>query len=232
MTSYLCLTRVIFYLVYISSLLVTVSKAYCSGGYKQTCTSGYTSYSGSGYDYCYYGVSGASITWTDAKSSCTSNSGWLVTIHSAGENTLINSFFSCRKWIGYNDIASESNFVWVYGTSSYTNWASGQPDDGGNDEDCTEQYENGSWNDKECYAQLSCYVCQQTPTCSMCPANTFAAAGDTTCSNCPTGKYSEAGSTSCMFYPTMVPTDIPTRHPTALPTVTPRYLFILFYTVL
>ena len=236
MALYLCSTRVIIYLIYISSFLVTVIKAYCSAGYKQACTSGYTSYSGSGYDYCYKGVR-TDLTWTDAKSSCSSDSAWLVTIHSADENTLINSFLSCRKWIGYNDIASESNFVWLYGSSSYTNWASGQPDDGGNDEDCAEQYASGTWNDKECYHTLPCYVCQQTPTCSMCPANTYSAAGDSTCTDCPSGKFSGEGSSSCMFYPSTLPTympswkptALPSRNPTALPTAIPRYLFILLY---
>lgn len=218
--------RFILGFLYISSLLVVVLNAYCAGGYKQSCSTGYTSHSGSGYDYCYYGVSSASISWTDAKSSCSANSGWLVTVHSSDENTLINNFFSCRKWIGFNDIASPGTFVWEYGTSSYTKWASGQPDNGGNEEDCVEQYADGTWNDKECYAQLPCYVCQQIPTCSICPANTYAAAGDSSCTSCPSGKYSLSGSSSCSYYPTAIPTALPTAFPTNIP----RYI-IIFYTI-
>ena len=194
--------------------------SYCSGGYAQTCTSGYTYYTGDSYEYCYMAVS-STVNWYGAKSGCESSGGWLVTIHSAAENSLVDGLYGGNKWIGFNDIASEGTWVWLYGTSSYSNWASGEPNNL-NDEDCTEQYSGGSWNDLRCSAEYKYgYVCQILPTCSICSPNTYSNAGDSTCTNCPSGKFSSSGSSSCSYYPTAIPTAIPTAKPTFIPTAIP-----------
>ena len=194
--------------------------SYCSGGYAQTCTSGYTYYSGNSYEYCYMAVS-STVNWWGAKSGCEGSGGWLVTIHSDAENLLVSSLLADGKFIGFNDIASEGTWVWLYGSSSYTNWAYGEPNNL-NDEDCTEQYEGGSWNDLRCSVEYKYgYVCQITPTCTMCNPNTYSNAGDSTCTNCESGKYSSSGSSSCSYYPTALPTRIPTALPTSIPTAIP-----------
>ena len=41
-------------------------------------------------------------------------------------------------FLGLSDEASEGQFVWTDGTEpAYTNWFSGEPNDGGDGEDCT-----------------------------------------------------------------------------------------------
>ena len=44
-------------------------------------------------------------------------------------------------WIGANDVSTEGRFVWVNGwivTNDVMHWGPGQPDNGGNNEDCVE----------------------------------------------------------------------------------------------
>jgi hypothetical protein len=54
----------------------------------------------------------------------------LVSIHSAAENTYVNSLFTTASsyWIGLYDAAVDDTFAWIDGSSfDYSNWASGQP---------------------------------------------------------------------------------------------------------
>jgi len=63
-------------------------------------------------------------------------------------------------WIGFNDLATEGVFAWVAGSSTYTSWASGEPNDAGNNEDCAEvNRDSGLWNDKEC-SDIRSFVCE------------------------------------------------------------------------
>lgn len=103
----------------------------------------------------------------------------LISVQSASENAdlvqaLSNQGFSSNViWIGFSDAISEGNFVWYDGSPiSYTNWAAGEPNNSG-DEDCTQIYPDGSWNDLNCsgYNSLSVIevnICPQvtitTPT--------------------------------------------------------------------
>ncbi len=54
-------------------------------------------------------------------------------------------------WIGLNDEAVEGTFVW-YDQSPvvYTNWAAGEPNNSGGNEDCVQIYPDGMWNDLPC----------------------------------------------------------------------------------
>jgi hypothetical protein len=62
-------------------------------------------------------------------------------------------------WIGLNDRTTEGVFVWFAGSSTYTNWGSGEPNNS-SDEDCTEvNRDTGVWNDVGCGNSRS-YVCE------------------------------------------------------------------------
>ncbi len=79
----------------------------------------------------------------------------LISVESLAENTcIVNNLNSLGYggviWIGFNDIAQEGNFVWFdQAPVIYTHWAGGEPNNSGN-EDCTQIYPNGFWNDLSC----------------------------------------------------------------------------------
>ncbi len=72
--------------------------------------------------------------WTNAQTFAASLGGYLVTINDAAENQFVcNAFNSYGEFfIGLNDSAKPGTFVWLDGeTSTYRNWAPGEPDHGG-----------------------------------------------------------------------------------------------------
>jgi len=102
-------------------------------------------------------------SWTDSLNYCSSQGAGLATIESEEENTKITEEFGGQLWIGYNDRQSEGNFEWVNRSSSYTSWASNEPNnqDG---EDCTELYADGTWNDYQCSdASSQTALCEKLP---------------------------------------------------------------------
>lgn len=65
-------------------------------------------------------------------------------------NNLNDPTVSSIIWIGFSDEVQEGTFVWYDQASiTYTNWAAGEPNNSGN-EDCTQIYPNGLWNDLPC----------------------------------------------------------------------------------
>jgi Lectin C-type domain len=86
----------------------------------------------------------------------------LVTIESAAENLFVASLLRGvgEAWIGLSDLALEGSFEWgVSGVrlsnESYTNWAGGEPNDGGPrwqaTEDCVAiRGDDGKWYDTDC----------------------------------------------------------------------------------
>ena len=74
--------------------------------------------------------SGGTGAWATAENNAIALGGHLVTINDAAEETWLRSSFSMtiRYWIGYNDAASEGNFVWSSGeTPGFTHWNGGEP---------------------------------------------------------------------------------------------------------
>lgn len=106
--------------------------------------SGY-SYLGQLNGHSYY-YSNRSVNATTAMQNSINAGGHLLVINSQAENDWIDNRTG-GIWIGYNDVASEGNFVWVTGeTNGYENWNTGEPNNS-NGEDYTVMYSNGSWND-------------------------------------------------------------------------------------
>jgi hypothetical protein len=92
----------------------------------------------------------APSSWPNAEAEAVTLGGHLVTVNDAAEDAFVYSTFGptaisqspatgkVNMWLGYNDVASEGNFVWVSGLSSnYTDWFAGQPQDTFGDEDYT-----------------------------------------------------------------------------------------------
>jgi hypothetical protein len=88
-----------------------------------------------------------SSSWPAAETEAVSLGGHLVTVNDSAEDAFVYSTFGptaiahtltgkVNLWLGYNDVASEGNFVWVSGqSSSYTDWFPDQPQDNQGDED-------------------------------------------------------------------------------------------------
>ena len=65
-------------------------------------------------------------------------------------------------WIGLNDVTKEGKFLWADGSHvTYTNWASNQPDNRKDYENCVEiAVHGGSWKDTSCGRQLP-FICEK-----------------------------------------------------------------------
>lgn len=101
----------------------------------------------------------------------------LISVQSAAENAdllqaLSNQGYSSNVvWIGFSDAISEGSFIWYDGAPiTYTNWAVGEPNDAGGNEDCTQIYPDGTWNDLPCTGLNSLSVIEV----NLCPQVTVA----------------------------------------------------------
>lgn len=105
--------------------------------------------------HCYVAWPGP-INWASAQRDCQARGGGLAVITSAGENTLLQSLGGVSQmWIGLEVLhAATDTFKWVDGeTVSYTNFATGEPNNGANNggraEDCVARTVLG-WADLPC----------------------------------------------------------------------------------
>ncbi len=100
----------------------------------------------------------------------------LISVQSATENAdllqaLSNQGFSSNViWIGFTDAALEGTFVWYDSAPvTYSNWAPGEPNNAGGNENCTQIYPNGTWNDLNCSGYNSLSVIEV----NLCPQVTI-----------------------------------------------------------
>lgn len=101
------------------------------------------------------------FTWEEAQRDAVRRGGYLAIITSAEENELVRVAFSNQQgWIGLSDTAVEGTYRWVDNTvlGTYRNWATGEPNDYGGNEDCIAMYVGGTWNDWPSTQRLSYYV--------------------------------------------------------------------------
>lgn len=119
-----------------------------------------------GHDYLFVSTP---KTWNEAQTYCAiynNNLGYhLVTINSLNEESFLNTNESTRGlnswWIGYSDAGLEGFWTWSSGSSAFTNWSSGQPDNLF-DEDCAIDRFGGSdsWNDVPC-TSTNVFICER-----------------------------------------------------------------------
>lgn len=101
-----------------------------------------------------YLVCTKALPWLEARKRCTSQMTDMVKIDNQSELDFIyNTFIKGKNiefWIGLNDKEQEGKYLWIDGTeASYTNWASGQPNNAG-DSDCVKIKSDGKWDDRIC----------------------------------------------------------------------------------
>ena len=84
-------------------------------------------------------------------------------MHANDTNSEINNY--TKHWhynATYNDIDNEGTFVWDDGsTSTYTNWADGEPNDAIGNTNCVHTYHTGEWNDGYCPGTAGCFFCSK-----------------------------------------------------------------------
>jgi hypothetical protein len=105
--------------------------------------------------HCYFPIS--SRTFDGARSACAAAGAHLVTITSAGEQTLVNTVGTGERWIGLARFSGSTSFRWVtMEAMTYTNWAAGEPNGSGY---CARLRTDG-WADISC-SQYFPAVCER-----------------------------------------------------------------------
>ncbi|MBI1320062.1 MAG: DNRLRE domain-containing protein [Candidatus Hydrogenedens sp.] len=106
------------------------------------------------------------LTHAEASELAACAGGYLATVNDAAENQwLVDNFVSVYgdAFLGYNDIASEGNFVWASGeTPGYENWNGGEPNNFGGNENAVQIAGNGKWNDVSVDAVLPAIIERDT----------------------------------------------------------------------
>ena len=137
-----------------------------------------------------YFLNPQSMTGSNAQAFAEGLGANLVSIQSQAENDcILNALNALGEtgtiWIGLNDEDVEGTFVW-YDQSpvNYTNWAPGEPNNSGGNENCVQIYPTGSspgmWNDLNCGANNSksiievnlCPVVDAGPNITICEGDT------------------------------------------------------------
>jgi hypothetical protein len=132
---------------------------------------------GHAYVLCYTPM--ARRPWRTADNACRDLGMHLVRIDDAAENAFLRSMADGVNapgpiWIGASDIMNEGRWVWTDGTpfwsggpggmpiaNRYSNWANGQPDDGGGNVDCAAMRDaDDRWQDANC-AMRRAYFCEE-----------------------------------------------------------------------
>jgi len=107
------------------------------------------------------------LTWDEAKAKCEALGGHLVTINSQGEQDVIES--ALEKGVRGNyfigGMTKNNQPTWITGeTFSYSNWASGEPNNSGGTEDKYEIYTTmKNWNDCANNASGRGFICEFEP---------------------------------------------------------------------
>jgi hypothetical protein len=114
---------------------------------------------------CYYYVSNK-MWWTTAQDNCVYLGGWLVDIFSADENAFVAGLIKKQTNPGVAWIGMQRGWHWVTGKPvTYYNFAPGEPNNSGGDEDCVSMYLEGTWNDARCIINWAFYsVCKMDAT--------------------------------------------------------------------
>ncbi|XP_051955019.1 E-selectin-like isoform X3 [Xyrauchen texanus] len=168
-----------------------------------------------------YHYSTKTMDWEDARNWCRQNYTDMVAIQNKEEISHLHNFLPKPNkgyyWIGMRK--TDGIWTWV-GTNKRLskkaeNWASNEPNNGGNNEDCVEMYikrgkDDGKWNDMSCSSKNTalCYTAScKNDSCISGQGECVETINDHTCS-CFEGFYGER----CEHVVKCKPEDITTPH--------------------
>ncbi|MFK7934385.1 MAG: lectin-like protein, partial [Saprospiraceae bacterium] len=103
----------------------------------------------------YYCSQTSSVTYQQAISQAQAAGGHLVTVNNQEENDFLRSNIQFHSaWIGYTNIDNGSNFYWTSGSSSYTNWKAGEPNEASSSNVAARILkDSGQWTDRQLHNQ-------------------------------------------------------------------------------
>jgi len=124
-----------------------------------SCDAGYTTVGSK----CYKVVT-SSANYLQAILGCVASGATLATVSSQTEQDAVFALTGATgAWIGLTDFLNEGTFSWVDGSAvTYTNWRQQplQPNNGNNNQHCTQVRPDGDWDDVICDKNQP-YVCQK-----------------------------------------------------------------------
>ncbi|KAL1787504.1 mannose-binding protein C [Sigmodon hispidus] len=99
----------------------------------------------------YFVSTGKKMSFDEAKAACSQFHASVATPRNAEENQAIQNVAKDIAYLGVTDQKIENRFVDLKGNRvQYTNWNAGEPNNTGDQEDCTVLLTNGKWNDVPC----------------------------------------------------------------------------------
>eukprot|EP00091_Calanus_sinicus_P007065 TRINITY_DN1794_c0_g1_i6.p1 TRINITY_DN1794_c0_g1~~TRINITY_DN1794_c0_g1_i6.p1 ORF type:complete len:149 (-),score=9.90 TRINITY_DN1794_c0_g1_i6:9-455(-) len=115
---------------------------------------------------CYL-VSPDISNWYEAQVFCWDQGGYLAELADGDEYDLLNTYMlqtDQSYWIGLTDEAQEGTWRWAesHQTPTWTNWSSGNPDNGHGNEDCVYMWSKTEhkWNDDGCNDRQAHGLCE------------------------------------------------------------------------
>ncbi|KKL54360.1 hypothetical protein LCGC14_2266190, partial [marine sediment metagenome] len=105
------------------------------------------------HDGHWYKITSSSQTWAEAEAEAQALGGHLVTINDAAEQAFVQQWFAnWSPWIGLTDQDVEATWAWSSGEDvTFTNWYSGEPNDGDYRADYALLSGDGEWYDDRSY---------------------------------------------------------------------------------
>lgn len=143
------------------------------------CPKGVNCYYFNGHTYAQFDYTERNLekSYSAWEAYCESLGGHLATITSAEENAAVYNLIQKEgltlAFFGYSDENSEGNWEWITGeTSTYSNWAVGQPNNGANDKkgraqnyaQFSKQTADGQWDDAAIGVDSWHFVCEWDQT--------------------------------------------------------------------
>eukprot|EP00062_Callorhinchus_milii_P023017 gi/632981413/ref/XP_007907577.1/ PREDICTED: C-type lectin domain family 4 member E-like isoform X1 [Callorhinchus milii] len=141
-----------------NNLMDVMSEMKDAGLIKQLCPKAWLNFN----KKCYYFLNN-SLTWENAKDTCSGKQAHLVVINNIAEQLFLSLGNSRENWIGLSDIEKEGQWQWVDGTSyelTPKHWKAGEPNDSNNAEDCACLATTGKWNDIPCHLKKTA-ICER-----------------------------------------------------------------------